>query len=147
MCRIQPANSKWAFLIPARRSQKMRGRIQRCLRLPISRDKTGGGRPNISSHRFLISCFCVRVPGLGWNTGRLTFLISRFSVRNRASVHGISGEHISRFVFLLSLGTENGEFTLRYITNSAYQITNGNRISPLLSIQQRSRGKVSLALA
>ena len=30
------------FLIPARRSQNMRGRIQRCLRLPISRDKTAG---------------------------------------------------------------------------------------------------------
>ena len=42
MGRIQPANSKRAFLIPARRSQNMRGRIQRCLRFPVSRDKTRG---------------------------------------------------------------------------------------------------------
>ena len=42
MSRIQPANSKRAFLIPARRSQNMRGRIQRCLRFPVSRDKTRG---------------------------------------------------------------------------------------------------------
>ena len=66
--------------------------------------------------------------------GLLTFLSSRFSGQDRDSVHGMSGEHISRFAILPSVGRE---LTLRYITSSAYQITNANGISPLLLAEAR----------
>ena len=83
MSRILLANSNRAFQIPVFRSQNMRGRIQRCLRLPISRDKTGGRGRIFLATGFSILVSAFEFPsGAGiWDASHFRFLDSRCKSR------------------------------------------------------------------
>ena len=98
MRRILSANSKRAFLIPARRSQNMRGRIQGCRRFHASRYKTRSG-----GHRFLGADFSILVSQFKfpvrtgkWETPRFSFLVSHYKPRDG------KGQDITHFSFLVS---------------------------------------------
>ena len=98
MRRILSANSKRAFLIPARRSQNMRGRIQGCRRFHVYRYKTRSG-----GHRFLGADFSILVSQFKfpvrtgkWETPRFSFLVSHYKPRDG------KGQDITHFSFLVS---------------------------------------------
>ena len=107
MRRILSANSKRAFLIPARRSQNMRGRIQGCRRFHVSGYKTrsGGHRFLGADFSILVSEFKFPVRAGKWDAPRFSFLVSHYKPRDgKAQEITHFSFSVSKFPILASKG-------------------------------------------